>query len=239
MAEQNEAGLLADNASIITGQTAPDSITPATLGGLLADIIESMYNRVDGIDVSGMTIPPCFTGQINNGDLLPDILTTLMAAVCNIDPDSNIDMSAFRATKTVQQPLPNVTGNYVIYFEDDGTAPNYDNGNRFYTNQYLANGSIVKDFIVEQVKVTVPSLTTQSVRIRILKNGTEIATTTAVSSPATIDAYGVNITNGFTFPTLIAEDVTLAAGDIVTAEVSVNGNAADPTIEIGGIFSNS
>lgn len=226
--------------SVVGSQTSPDSITQTTLAQLLKDIVDSKYNKADGIAVDGMTIPVCFTGVVNNGDPLQDILSALMNAVCNISPDTNIDMTAFRATKTATQPVTGA-GNWPIYFEDDANTPNFDNGNRFYVDRYIANGTIAKDFIIEKQRFTASGWANgvDSVRIRILKNGTEIATTATVSSSSTKDVYGNTVTlGGYVFPPLIAEDVSLIADDIVTVElVKVSGNTG--TIEIDSVFSNS
>lgn len=46
MSAKSTAALTTQNASVITGQTTPESITPITAGGHLQDIIDSMYNSV-------------------------------------------------------------------------------------------------------------------------------------------------------------------------------------------------
>lgn len=47
MSIKNSATLSSDNANNITGQTAPESITPTIVGNEMQDFIDSFYNRVD------------------------------------------------------------------------------------------------------------------------------------------------------------------------------------------------
>lgn len=47
MSAKSAAQLTTDNASVITGQSLPETVTPPTLGGLTQDIIDSFYNKID------------------------------------------------------------------------------------------------------------------------------------------------------------------------------------------------
>lgn len=55
MSAKSKSDLTTENNNVVVSQSFPDSITPATLGGvLLQDIIDSMWNKVDDL----LTLPP-------------------------------------------------------------------------------------------------------------------------------------------------------------------------------------
>ncbi len=54
MAQKSAAALTTDNNNIVVTETAPESITPATLGALLQSFIDSFWNKTD----SPFTLPP-------------------------------------------------------------------------------------------------------------------------------------------------------------------------------------
>lgn len=54
MSAKTAAVLTTDTASNITGQTVPESITPAVVGALLTDFIDSFWNKTD----TPFTLPP-------------------------------------------------------------------------------------------------------------------------------------------------------------------------------------
>ena len=54
MAQKNAAALTTENAAVITGQTTPESITPATDGAFRQDMIDSFWNKLD----DPFTLPP-------------------------------------------------------------------------------------------------------------------------------------------------------------------------------------
>lgn len=83
MAIKNSADLLIENDSVVTDQTAPETITPATLGGVLnLDIIESMYNRLDDDPATGQNTVENPTGM-TGGTML------LMGLGCAFTPGSS------------------------------------------------------------------------------------------------------------------------------------------------------
>lgn len=252
MASKTRAVLKTQNATVITGQTAPDSITPTTSGNHVDDIIDSMLTLKDPIpvgtlapDVSNpLNIPACFIGVITSGESLKSIIEKLMVAICNIDPNSDVmDLTIFRAEKTTDQPVAAVTGNTTIYFEDDTTSPNYDNGNRFFVDRYVSPGVITKTFCVEKLVLTGTQGNPDSYRLAIFKNGVEIATspTYGVGATTMTDVYGNDMSGtGFMFPPVVAEDIALVQGDDITAAiVHVHNNSSNVVIKAGGIFSNS
>lgn len=252
MANKTRAQLTTQNATVITGQTAPESIQPMTEGPHLQDIIDSMVTLKDPYpqgtvapDVSNpLAIPAAFVGIINSGDPLKTIIEKLMVAIASINPNSEImDLTIFRAEKTIDQLGPTVTGNTTIYFEDDTTSPNYDNGNRFFVDRYVSPGVITKTFCVEKLVLTGTQGNPDSYRLAIFKNGVEIATspTYGVGATTMTDVYGNTMSGtGFMFPPVVAEDISLAQGDDITAAiVHVHNNSSGVTIKAGGIFSNS
>lgn len=205
--------------STITVQTAPDSITPTTLDDPLYALNESCYNKVDGIAVTGMTnlIP-----GVGNGQNLEAILSLIMAQLnTQTNPDGMIPY-LFRAEKTEDQEILSYsTGSaHNLSFEDDTTAPNYDTSNIFYRDKFVANIAMVKTFALEKVCLYQAAPDGDTWKIRILKNGVEIAAS-ASKTDASIDEYGNHIssTDGYIFPSLVAPGVSLVAGDVVTAEL--------------------
>jgi hypothetical protein len=55
LSAKSKSDLTTENNNVVVSQSFPDSITPATLGGvLLQDIIDSMWNKVDDL----LTLPP-------------------------------------------------------------------------------------------------------------------------------------------------------------------------------------
>jgi len=212
--------------SILTSQTAPDSVTPTTLDDLFLAISESYYNIVDGITVNGMTN---LISGVANGQQLQDILSLIMAAINNQTNTEGMIPYLFHAEKVAIQTLPGFTtgSHFPISFEDDSTAPNFDTSNIFYTDKFVANIAMTKSFAVEKVCIKHVSPDADTWRVRICKNGTEIATTAWANSSSKDYYYsGFTDTNGYMFPSLVASGVSLAAGDVVIAEIFCEYHAA-------------
>ena len=207
MSAKSKAVLTTENVTIMTSQTSPDTITPTTLGVMIQDIIDSMYNTVDGITISGAPI----------ATYIQSLITQIVATANTVNP------YLFLANKTLDQPIAAASGNYKIVYEDDTTAPNYDVSNLFYFDQYVSNQVLSKTFVLENVVVKAASVgASDSFRIRILKNGVEVCTSaTLLLGTGPIDIYGSQITgaNGYRMPTLISPIITMAIGDIITSEL--------------------
>ncbi len=72
MPAKSKADLTTENAAVVTGQSTPESITPATLGGaLLQDVIDSMWNKTDDVNVSQLNNDANYiaSGDAVGGDL--------------------------------------------------------------------------------------------------------------------------------------------------------------------------
>jgi hypothetical protein len=205
--------------SILTSQIAPDSVTPTTLDDLFYAISESYYNKVDGITVDGMTN---LISGVANGQQLNGILSLIMAAINNQTGTDGMIPYNFRAEKVADQIIPGFTtgSHFPIAFEDDSNAPNFDTSNIFYTDKFVANVAIVKSFAVEKVCLKHVSPDADTWRIRICKNGVEIASTPFANSSSRDYYYNsFTDTDGYMFPALVATGVSLAIGDVVTAEL--------------------
>lgn len=205
--------------SILTSQIAPDSVTPTTLDDLFYAISESFYNKVDGIAVNGMTnlIP-----GVANGQNLPDILSLIMAAINNQTNSNGMIPYLFHAEKTADQLIPGYStgSHFPIAFEDDSNAPNFDTSNIFYTDKFVANIAMVKTFAIEKVCLKHVSPDADTWRLRICHNGIELVSTPwANSSHRDYYDNSFTSTDGYMFPALVASGVSLAAGDVVTAEL--------------------
>lgn len=207
--------------TILTTQITPDSVTPTTLDDLFYAIAESYFNKVDGITVDGMTnlLP-----GVSNGQQLNAILSLIMSQTTNQSNTEGMTPNLFRAEKTVDQILdPGILVAGVgipIAFEDDVTTPNFDTSNLFYRDKFVSNLVMTKSFATEKVCLILGTNYASTWRVRILKNGTEIATTPTISN-TTKDDYGNTVTsaNGFVFPSVVYPNAALAAGDIVTTEL--------------------
>ena len=115
MAALNKAALTAEILAQITSQTSPNSITPAVVGGVVQDIVDSMYDNVDGITISGLTLQQYIQQLIDQN---------------NIIMGNAITQYLFSATKSLSQPMTNSgTSNDVVIFENDYTLPNFDTSN--------------------------------------------------------------------------------------------------------------
>lgn len=244
MSAKNISDLTAENVSVISSQTAPDTIGTATLSSFIQDIIDSYWNKIDGITVSGLVIPPAFTGLITDGDSLTSIINVLLNQFDPTMSTSTGNPYLFRATKNATPLKLGTSGttNNVLYFEDDYTDPNFDTSNLFYQTKFVANAAMTKTFALEGVTLkTGGSGTLDTYRIRIMKNGVEVVTGATFTGGSMVDMYGNDeaSTPGFVFPPIYAAGLTLAAGDAVWAElVNVYSSATTPTM-IAGKFSNA
>lgn len=205
--------------SILTSQITPDSVTPTTLDDLFYALNESTYNKVDGITVDGMTN---LISGVANGQQLSGILSLIMAAINNQTGADGMIPYLFHAEKTVNQLIPGFTtgSHFPISFEDDSITPNFDTSNIFYTDKFVANIAMVKSFAVEKVCIKHVSPDADTWRVRICVNGIEIASTPFANSSSR-DYYYNNFlsTDGYMFPALVASGISLAAGDVVIAEL--------------------
>jgi hypothetical protein len=218
MALKSKAQLTTELLAIITGMTSPDSITPTTDGGERQDIIDSFISQVE-------------TGGLTLADFIVSIVTPLLSG------GIAVDINAFRASKTVDQPCAGAAATgYKIHFEDDITPPNFDNGNRFLTNEYVFSGSITKRFAWEKQIVT--SINSGTYKLRILKNGAEVAASETITA-ATQDVYGHSASGtGYEFEPFYF-DVAGVSGDKVTWEVYciTTAGTALITAKAGGVIS--
>jgi len=203
--------------TILTTQTAPDSVTPQTLDDICYAIAESYYNKVDGIQVSGMT---SMLPGVSNGQNIEAILSLIMAAVGSLNTNISMTPNLFRAEKTADHIITSwVTNTKIITpFEDNASDPNFDNSKLFYRDQFIANATMVKTFVVEKLAIKCSSPGSDQWKVIITKNGTPVASSSAKVG-TDIDEYGNTMTDtdGYTFPSLIAPSISLAAGDIISA----------------------
>lgn len=236
MSALSTAALTTDILNNITNQTATEAIDPAVLGVRLQNIVDSMYNTVDGIYVTGMTVT--IPGAAN-GMTLPEVLSIIQALLNSIST-GEMNPYLFRASKTETQELPLASGSYRLVFEDDSTAPNSDASNQFNTDKFVAKTAGTYNFSVEQVKVTQTTSGTDTYRVRILKNGTEIETSSTITANSTVDSYGnTAVSGGYVFNSVVAKAVAVVAGDEITSEVVRVAGSATAVIVNQGIFSNS
>ena len=194
----------------------------------------------DDLVVSGVAIPACFSGIVADGDSGTQFIQAMMNKICQVNSliTSEMDNNNFRASKTVIQPLVGLSA-IKLYFEDDFTSPNYDPGNHFFTDEYVATEAVVKNFGIERVKLTTVGFNHTFV-IAIKKNGTTIVDT-GVLTQNSVDVYNKSLAvdSEFTIPTLIAPLLSLAAGDKVTVEFTASINNSGLQAEAQGTFSNS
>lgn len=230
MSVKNTATLTTDNATIIGSQIAPDTITPTTDAGQRQDVIDSMMNKSDQVvDSLGTTLTQFVLDLIN----------------ANAQVMSGPAPYLFRASKTADQLIVVTAGTTTqkIFFEDDSTAPNFDTSNLFYINEFVAIIPMQKTFSLESVRVKFTGGTSaETYRLIIRKNGVEIATGDTFTNNGTmVDVYGnlASSANGFMFPHVIARDVTMIAGDVITAELVCNYVSATTPKLVGGVFSNA
>lgn len=216
--------------STLTTQITPDSITPTTLDDLFYALSESYYNKIDGIQVTGMTN---MISGVANGQNLEIILSLIMTAIDSQtnNTDGMIPYN-FRAEKKYEQTLPTSFGtgsSYIIPFEDDFTTPNFDTNNLFYRDKFVATIPMTKTFALEKVCLKQTSPDADTWKIQILVNNVEVAASANVNS-GIIDDYDGNIagTEGYVFPTL-TKSIALNAGDVVTFKIFCVSKAAGGT----------
>lgn len=205
--------------TILTTQTAPDSVTPQTLDDPLYAIAESYWNKVDGIQVSGMT---SMLAGVANGQDIETILSLIMAAVGSLNTNISMTPNLFRAEKTADHIITGYTTNTLTktMFEDNAAAPNFDNSKLFYRDEFIANAAMVKSFILEKLVLKQSIGTTGQWQGVIMVNGIVVAASATVDQNSK-DEYGNKFTDtdGFTISSVLALNVSLAQGDIVTAGV--------------------
>lgn len=198
MSLKTKAVLTSELATNITGQTSVNTISPTVDGSERQDIIDSFISQTETLGLS-----------------LQDFILSLVNPL--LSGGTTVDVNDFRATKTIAQDAAGAAATgYKINFEDDTNAPNFDNGNRFYTNEYVFKQAITKRFVWEKQKVT--SANSGTYKLRILKNGVEVGASETITA-VTTDVYGAAASGaGYQFQPFYV-DIPGAIGDVVTWEV--------------------
>lgn len=174
-------------------------------------------------------------------DQLGNVIQAMINALCNIN---STNMNGFRAEKTANQELTTdatpgtKSGEYT--FDDDTTAPNFDNGNDMYVDKYIVPVDGVKQkFIAEDIEV---EFTTGSAQATTWKIGIYVDGTLAAGTNSSKQFSVAVLTDTVYIPSVITDYLTLNAGQEVTVLIEhVTGGAGGKglTVKTGAKFSNS
>lgn len=156
--EKSSADLQTDNNNVITTATAPDAITPPADGALRANVIVSMFNKVDGAIVGlhgrDLTVPALFTPTVNpNGQTFEQVLQALLDAanaqqilitggvqglpgefLAIITPETNQVINAIFDTSIT--PATDYRNANTIKLPNDSDNGGFDNGNNWLVFRY-------------------------------------------------------------------------------------------------------
>lgn len=169
----------------------------------------------------------CFVFPDNK---LGTILQELINNFCSMNSATTY---GFLAQRTLNEGKFDNTP-YNLYFDDDITAPLYDNGNDFYGDSYIAPNDDLPEmkFIAENLNFHNTSLSVDAtvITVRILKNGSVELASKVISI-----AWGTPTR----LNSLVTDYVQLIEGDIIT--VTAVGASGSVVIDFlsGGRFSNS
>ena len=232
MALKNTADLTTENSSEIISAVAPESITPAVLGGNIQDIIDSMWNKADW-NVDDLVIPVSLNGQITGPPRSPiNILQVLL---------NNIDQIMAGGTNSANQGRPGLFLGYVgvnqqlveaipgaanlshgkLLFTNDYELGGFDNGNNWSTFNYKVpqggfNGKVIMTSM-EMETVVAPTFADTAFRFQMLKNGV------ATGMPNVEFTFGNSFAVGDKMYTpLMQMDFSaapLVEGDVISVEI--------------------
>lgn len=232
MAKISRAALLDKIIAVITSQTAPESITPATLGDLLNDFADSTWNREDW-EVDDLIIPTSLNGQITGP---PRSAQEILQVILN-----NLDIVMSGNTNAANQGRPGLFLAYVgtnqqlvelipggvnqshgkLKCVNDFEQGGFDNGNNWSTYSFKVpaggfNGVIAVDAC--EIEVVEPASTTTTMRLQMLKNGSAAGMpNTTFSFASTLAATDKIYTNYFE---MNFSGAPLVEGDEITIDIT-------------------
>jgi hypothetical protein len=204
----NQADLTTENNSVVVSQTAPDTITPTTLGGLLQDIIDSMINQIDQI-VNGSTL----TTIINNA-----VSTALTGQTLNGIPGQ------FAVTLGDELTYSDaaLTTRRQIKFLNESANGAFDNGGNFFGGKYVVpTGGFTGKFELTDIEIQAlyPPNTDQTYTIEINEynsSGVFQSTLATTSFEILIGALAGDIIPA---NSIITASATWAAGRIICVDI--------------------
>lgn len=243
MAAKNTADLLAENLAVVTSQTAPESITPATLGGVeLKNIIESLWNKVDW-NPDDLIIPICLSGQITTPISPIQVFQVLLNNLCTLMSGSTNSANQGRPGLFLayigvnQQLVEGVTGaagtsHGKILFTNDYELGGFDNGNNWSTFNYkVPQGGFNKKVVMTslEIETVVVPAATFTFDFQLMKNGL------AAGMPKVSFSFPSTAAVGDKFYTPpMAMDFTsapLIEGDLISVEIiRPSPNFTDPIV---------
>jgi len=237
MSQKTTAQLLIDNNAVVTSQTAPESITPTTLGALLLDMIESMYNREDD---APLVMPACFTGIVAPGDSANKLFQALLDKTCFIQTQvqggvqglpgeflANITSDTNQNIKLEAADLGTIVAS--VKFPNDKDNGSFDNGNNFLIHKFVVptGGQPSVQFtasglIIQLIENTLSVASAINLQFEIHKNGTLIGT--SISNAILIDDTTV-VDTKFYFNDFDTGLIAVIAGDVITVELNLDSGA--------------
>lgn len=244
MAEKSVADLTTDNTNDIGSQTAPDSITPTIDAARRKDIIDSQWNKTDGIRCQFASIPAAYTGIVAagtvgnfaTGDELNDIIFKIMDRTSALQDlieggvQGKINEFLAMITTDTNQAVLTTTGNTsyvsaaVVKLVNDADNGGFDNGNNWLVSKYTVPAG-----------VTAAKFSASALAFKLLENNISIGAAWmnfkyVITQNGTVVASGneIQINNGDPVDVMYYLDdfntgvITVAQNDIISLEFYQN-----------------
>ena len=259
MASKTVAELTTENNASIVGASAPDFITPTTLGTMIQDLIDSMYNKEDdpapatsdGVTVQSMAVPDVFDGIVDNGDTLTQWLQAIANRIDILNETMAIQGTpgCFLAHKTdsTRQLVGCAAGGLAtnLICANDETDGGFDNGNNWGTFSYVVPvGGFTGRFVLSDIEIELIAFSDNSdfmsVTFQPQLNGTNFGSSMVLNIPGGSSVSHKVYSASLVSPALTSGPTTWVDGDVITVKVtpSATGSAAGTVAINTACFSN-